>query len=398
MKKLIKVFILVICVYFLWTTNAQAQTTQKEDYQIKGTFNGVRSGMIRLMSEDGRKVEDSAIITDGKFLLKGKTGLPEQRVFQITPGIWSFPAFVEPGNLAFNIDTSGAQHFGEIGKGGHALIWQIEEKGSEMADAYYSYLKESNMMKSRALVFSLKDSIRKIQDNPDAKRQINSVIDSVINNTLFKQKMFMEGYVEAHPSSVAGAFLLTNYYKTSDLAHKSPRDYLTAMLPKFSGQAIQSIYYKRLVEKRDALNKSSVNKTAPDFTLLKRDSTNFTLSSLRGNYVLLDFWASWCGPCRAAIPHWKEINTRYDAKGLKIVSVANNRSWNTWIEALDKEQMPWIQVVDDFSSKEQSGARVVNLFSSPSLPFYVLIDKAGKIVMSTGDEEKMTSKIETLMK
>lgn len=400
MKNWEKTIGIMICAnsLLLLTNPIRAQITSEGGYLIKGSFNGVQSGIITMRSLGSNKVEDSAKVINGKFTLNGNIGLPEQKLFQITPGIWSFPAFVEPGNLRFIIDTAGAQHTGKIGKGGFALIWQIGEKGSEMADVYNRYLEASRAMKVRKLVFSLQDSLHKIQGNENVTSCIHSTIDSIVNITKYKQKMFMEKYVEGHPASVAGVFLLTDYYRNSHLGHKSSRAYLASMLKKFTGEAKGSIYYKGLTKENDALAKSSAHEVAPDFTLLMRDSSDFTLSSLRGNYVLLDFWASWCGPCRRAIPHWKKVNAKYIKKGLKIVSVSGDRNWNDWLMALDVEQMSWTQVVDDFSEKDQSGARVINLYPSPGIPFYVLIDKVGIIVLSTGDEAKMSAKIDQLLK
>lgn len=385
-----------VCI--LCAAKAGAQMPQNENYLINGTFNGIRTGVIKMLSFGSEQVEDSAKIVNGKFTLKGRIRSPEQKVFQITPGIWSFRAFVEPAKLFFAIDTTGAKHSGEIGKGGFALIWQIEEKGSEMADTYNNYLKTSGSIKAENHVLALREKLKEMHGNASGASRINSEIDSLVNNMLLKKKMFMEKYVDAHPSSVTGAFLLSDYYSNSSIEHRVSRNYLQSILPRFSGQAEQSIYYQRLAKQRDALKNSSINAMAPDFTLLKPDRSNFMLSSLKGNYVLLDFWASWCGPCRKAIPHWKEVNAQYGAKGLKIVSVSCDRIWNDWIGAVDKEQMSWIQVIDDFSAKGEQLGRVFNLFPSPTIPFYVLIDKEGKIVMSTGDETKISRKIAHLIK
>jgi thiol-disulfide isomerase/thioredoxin len=155
------------------------------------------------------------------------------------------------------------------------------------------------------------------------------------------------------------------------------------------------VYYKELsgaVAKKKALQPGN---TAPDFTLKKPDSSSFTLSSLRGRYVILDFWASWCVPCRKAIPHWKEVYKKYNAKGLEMVSVTNDSRWSDWFKALDVEKMPWLQVADEFPIKNMP-ARVATLYMIPYLPTYVLLDKEGKIVLHNASEEQMDEKLKEI--
>ncbi len=87
---------------------------------------------------------------------------------------------------------------------------------------------------------------------------------------------------------------------------------------------------------------------APDFTLLKPDSSTFKLSSLRGKYVLLDFWASWCVPCRKAIPHWKELYAKYQPKGFEILGITNDSRWKDWFKALEEEKCHGCRWQDEF--------------------------------------------------
>ncbi len=143
------------------------------------------------------------------------------------------------------------------------------------------------------------------------------------------------------------------------------------------------------------LKNTQPNSLAPDFTLLKRDKSRFTLSSTRGRYTLIDFWASWCVPCRKAIPAWKEVFAKYKNKGLLIVGVSSDRRWEDWTKALDKEQMPWIQVLDEFPA-DNKPAWVTELFGSKTLPFYVLLDKEGKVILASGDKEVIRKKVEEL--
>jgi thiol-disulfide isomerase/thioredoxin len=171
---------------------------------------------------------------------------------------------------------------------------------------------------------------------------------------------------------------------------------MQAMVASFQGEAKQSKYYaslENILAKRKAVMPGSI---APDFTLLKRDSSKFTLSSTRGNYVMIDFWASWCHPCRKAIPHWKEVYAKYHDKGFDIVSVSDDFRWKDWFKAMDQEKKPWTQVCDEFPVRNMP-ARVGSLYMTTYIPFYVLLDKEGKILLYTSDENTIDEKLEQLL-
>ena len=171
--------------------------------------------------------------------------------------------------------------------------------------------------------------------------------------------------------------------------------YLQATLDQFTGLARASIYYKRLANTLANLKHRQINSVAPDFTLSRSNKTNFTLSTTRGSYTLIDFWASWCAPCRRAIPNWKKVYAKFYNKGFKIVSVSNDRDRNHWIKALEKEQMPWTQVIDEFPGNGDP-SRVAELFGVPSLPFYVLIDKEGFVILSSGSEDAVAERLRNI--
>jgi thiol-disulfide isomerase/thioredoxin len=111
----------------------------------------------------------------------------------------------------------------------------------------------------------------------------------------------------------------------------------------------------------------------PEITLADRNGINISLSSLRGNVVLLDFWASWCGPCRAEIPNIKQAYTKYHDKGFDVYSVSIDRSKDAWLQSLNVLAMPWTNV---FDATQEYAAQ----FGVSAIPFTLLIDQNGKII------------------
>jgi thiol-disulfide isomerase/thioredoxin len=191
---------------------------------------------------------------------------------------------------------------------------------------------------------------------------------------------------------VAGIYMFDNLYNW--VISKMPYAELDAMLNKYTGEAKESPYYKTLTKYRTMLKAVQPGSVAPDFTLLKRDSSKFTLSENRGKYLMIDMWASWCHPCRQAIPHWKSVYQKYHDKGFDIVSMSLDSRMKDWTKAMDEEKMPWTQIKDEFP-KRMPG-KVSSLYMTSFIPFYVLLDKEGKILVYSGDEAKIDEKLKEI--
>lgn len=125
---------------------------------------------------------------------------------------------------------------------------------------------------------------------------------------------------------------------------------------------------------------------APDFTLNDLEGNPVTLSSLRGQYVLVDFWASWCKPCRAGMPAMKELYKKYHDKGFEIIGVSDDENQEAWKQAVAQDQTPWIHVIDEFPV-ENKPSRVGLLYGVHYIPTYFLLDKEGKIIGKMNHEE-----------
>ena len=135
---------------------------------------------------------------------------------------------------------------------------------------------------------------------------------------------------------------------------------------------------QKLVQEVAEVKRTAVGAPFVDFTLRDREGKSVRLSDHlgKGKYVLLEFWASWCGPCRADIPHLKEVYELYHSEGFEIVSVSMDDKEQAWFKALDTEKMPWLQIAD----LQAFDGPISKTYRFSGIPACILISPDGKIV------------------
>ncbi len=151
-------------------------------------------------------------------------------------------------------------------------------------------------------------------------------------------------------------------------------DYGARFIEKFGDEQSSSIQnYKKKVELAASFLPGAV---APDFTQNNVEGKAVSLSDYRGKVVLVDFWASWCGPCRKENPHVVHLYEKYKDKGFEVLGVSLDRDRNRWLQAIEKDQLMWEQVSDLKGWKNE----VAQLYSISSIPHTILYDEEGRII------------------
>ena len=183
------------------------------------------------------------------------------------------------------------------------------------------------------------------------------------------------GYVKAHPDADASAMLLADL--GSDAKHIKEG---AALLTERARGSLAANMYKGIlaaVEKEEAgqsLQEGLEGQIAPDFTLMDINGKPLVLSSLRGKWVILDFWGSWCGWCIKGMPKMKEYYAKYQDK-LEILGVDCNDTVEKWKNAVAKHEIPWLHVYWD----KEKGDNPVELYGVQGFPTKVVIDPEGKV-------------------
>nr|WP_121273873.1 TlpA disulfide reductase family protein [Pedobacter schmidteae] len=215
--------------------------------------------------------------------------------------------------------------------------------------------------------------------------------------SLHKQKLKMKQvFIAGHPDSFLSLFQL------NQLDGVYAADSYAAAYDTLSERLKNTALGAAIREKISRMKVTPTGMEAPDFTRKDQYGKTIRLSDYRGKLVLLDFWGSWCVPCRQTHPHLRELYAQYKSKGLEIVAVANEkgadleRAKRAWLAAIKKDDANWVHVLND----EGSGAPdIVKAYGITGYPTKLLLDHHGKILMrvSSGLSDEMDVLIKKLL-
>ena len=151
--------------------------------------------------------------------------------------------------------------------------------------------------------------------------------------------------------------------------------------------------YTKQLDEYIRLAEFKVGSDMPDFELPDKDGKSFKLSSLRGKYVLVDFWASWCGPCMREMPNVVKLYKECKGKNFEIVGVSLDQKRDAWLNAVEKNKMKWIQVSD----LKSWATLPVKLCNVSAVPYTVLIDPQGKVIALNLRGEELINKVKEVL-
>lgn len=186
-------------------------------------------------------------------------------------------------------------------------------------------------------------------------------------------------YFKSHSNSVAASYIFNDAYYRKNFTHQEAKEIFNGFdSTKLAGTP----FYDEVKLRLEAVEKSGVGMQAPEvLTKNTLDGSEFKLSSLKGNYVLLDFWGTWCGPCMAEMPKIKEYYNKYGDKNFKVLGVNSGDAKPKWKKAIKEHNFNWthIQTNDDNN--------LLIPFNVSSFPTKILIDPSGKIIYSSKNTE-----------
>lgn len=372
-----KILILLFSLFFLTNEISHAQPAEKiskkASYTITGRFEGIDTGLALLYNPHIKKL-DSAFIRHGMFEFRGLADTPQLfKLIIIKKGQKNFSLMFYAENRKMNITG----HFDDAD---HAVI-----TGSAIQDEYKSFSKRfKSYAEEETRLGELNDSLEAKGDKKGAD-SLRKVMESFWK----KEQGFIKDYAKQHPSSYISANEVYYYFKDNPVVPE-----LESIYNEFT-PAVQGSYYGRKIKDViETAGKTAIGKIAPDFTQNDTGGNPITLSSYRGRYVLIEFWASWCAPCRADNPNIVEAYLKFHSKGFDILGVSMDDKKDKWEEAIKKDNLSWNQVSD--LKEWKNSVRV--LYGVEYLPMNFLIDKNGYIIDRALIGDDLMKKLNELFK
>jgi thiol-disulfide isomerase/thioredoxin len=368
-------FVTLILVLFGVQVNAQTNTT---GYIIKGLIKGLPEGSAVYLTKnksDGSTLDtiSTTLARNGEFRFTGTLNKEAQIYFIF------LEKSVSGDFKTIFLDNSKIELLGDLGswpkitiKGSVPTI--ESEKLTSLLDPYLRTL-QSVQKELLDNVFRI-DSIKKQLISGDA-----SIIKSKIEALESRKKSLTDTYYKTwddfiiqHPNSL---FVPRSIMKRTQMSTKEKEIAFQGLSEK-SRRSYYGEMLKMQIEREKIMNTIKVGARAVDFVSTTPDGKNMRLMEFvtQNKLTLVDFWGSWCVPCRKGIPKLKEVYEAFHSRGFNILSVSSETSKNAWLKALREENMPWPQVSQIKGGNEDAN----NIYNVNGVPAFILIDREGKIV------------------
>lgn len=245
-------------------------------------------------------------------------------------------------------------------------------------------------------------NLRNPKYTPQQQMKLRTQLDSIDKSFIYKRDLFInENYKSLAVITVLGYLNpqtdIALYKKIeSGLAESVPNtEYHIAVLTQIKQIETQiKIKEEQEKERLELDRKTAIGAVAPELNFPSPDGKVITIESLRGNYVLIDFWASWCRPCRAENPNVVKLYNKYKDKGFTVYSVSLDKDKARWEGAIKQDNLAWPNHVSDL---KQWKSESVKIYGFRGIPFTVLIDKDGKIIAKNLRGPALEAKLKELL-
>lgn len=356
-----------ISVIILLLTLTLSVNAAIREVKIHGTIKGLGNEEIALL--DANQQEITRVKARGdKFEIITKTETDDGRYyFLYVPSVGPLGLSMSIPTLFFFIDSDNIEVIAEIKdqKVNRKMI-----KGSPIMDEYDAIFERLPVKKEleKAAVsynqaFKAYNEISQTESNLQILKKAGEKVDSL--QAVQSQQLL--DLIPRMSKSKALALIIYSYNN-----HK-PADELEVLLNRFDAGIRNCYGLSQMQHKIDLVKGCEIGRPSPDFELKNLKGQSVKLSSLRGKYTLIDFWASWCGPCRKEIPNLKKVYAAYKDKGLQLIGVSLDNSDAAWRKAVEEEQLDYLQLNDPENITGK-------LYNFSGIPFIILISPEGIIL------------------
>ena len=256
---------------------------------------------------------------------------------------------------------------------------------------FYQQYHQVDLMKeaSQKKMTALSDSLNNLMKNGAKQEDVYKIYSEKMPALVKEQNEKFFAYIAQHANEEATATLITDFEDPADM--EKAKNMLSETIRNGRMKDLYEPVFEQIKKQKEMEEKSAklqaAGVEAPDFTLKDIEGNDFTLSSLRGKYVILDFWGSWCGWCIKGMPQMKEYYKKYAGK-FEIVGVDCNDTDQKWKDAVKKHELPWKHVYNPRANTEEEQANnVCGKYGITGFPTKIVISPEGKIVKTIVGED-----------
>jgi len=342
----------------------------ENEYIVTGTIKGIDNGKsVTLEVQDDKtgqlKAVDTVKIENGKFVFKGSAKEPELYLVQVEKVDGKVPFILENGDIEMAINKDSV-----------AITKVTGTYNNEELTSY----KENGMKIQKKMIKFQQDNMAKMNEAQQKK-------DTVVMNSLRKeyskfQEEFAkqsEDYLNTHPKAFISALIIEGMFNQMIPDVIKIKKYYTALDKSLK----DTKHGKNIKTKLDLISKPvaakssvEVGSIAPDFSAPNPEGKPISLKESLGKVTIIDFWASWCTPCRAENPGNVALYAQLHSKGLNIIGVSLDKDAAKWKEAIAKDKLTWNQI----SNLKEFNDPIAIAYNIQQIPSTIILDASGKVV------------------
>ena len=344
-----------------------AACNAQSGYKVTGTVEGMPDGKAIIATVNGSSLDTlaKADVKNGSFEFTGNVSEPTGAYIMVIGQRGAIPFMLENANITVNAGQAGLTVTGSEGQKIYDQFMAINATAQQEAMKLQQEYQAANG--DQAKMQAVQEAYAKLMTDAQAKET---------------------ELIKANPDSYVSTFVIVSGMGQMEYEQLKERYNLLGEKAKASAQG------KAIAAQIAKLESTAIGQIAPNFTITTPEGESISLYDIKGKVKLIDFWASWCGPCRGENPHVVEIYKEYHPKGLEIFGVSLDNNKEAWVKAIADDGLVW-KHGSDLKGWQSAPAQV---YSVSGIPHTVLLDENNKIIAKNLRGDELKQKIAELLK